>query len=289
MWQEYLFPENINDAVSILSGSDGLARIIAGGTDLMLDIEGGRHVVEKLVDLSRIRELDQITEENGIIRIGANVTCTQVVNSELIQKKAPALSQGARRLGSKQIRNIATIAGNVIRAQPAADTAVPLVALGAKLEVVSADGTRTMEILDTYTESFAKSKIDSTSEVVTFLHVPAQGTLEGSAYVRLDKRRALSLPILNVACRISLAGDTIKSASIAIGPVGPGPRRAFDAENKLVGSDISPESIQSAAQLVINQCDPRNSLVRGSRKYRMAVINKLAERAIMQAVACAKA
>jgi carbon-monoxide dehydrogenase medium subunit len=289
MWQEYLFPENIKEAVSILNSSNGLARIIAGGTDLIMDIEGGRHVIEKLVDLSKIKELNQITEENGMIKIGANVTCTQVATSELIKKKAPALSQGARKLGSKQIRNIATIAGNVVRAQPAADAAVPLVALGAMVEVVSANGTRTMKILDTYGDSFAKSNIDSTSEVLTFFYVPVQEAREGSAYVRLDKRKALSLPILNVACKISLAGETIKAASIAMGPVGPGPQRAVDAENELVGSNISAESIQSAAQLVTNQCDPRNSLVRGSRKYRMAVINKLAERAIIQAVACAKA
>lgn len=289
MWQEYQFPENIKDAVSILNSSNGLARIIAGGTDLILDIKGGRHVIEKLVDLSKIKELDQITEENGMIKIGANVTCTQVVTSELIQKKAPALSQGARKLGSKQIRNIATIAGNVVRAQPAADTAVPLVALGAMLEVVSANSTRTMEILDSYGNSFARSNIDSTSEVLTFLYVPVQQAREGSAYVRLDKRKALSLPILNIACKISLADKTIKAASIAMGPVGPVPRRAVDAENKLMGSNISAESIKSAAQLVINQCDPRDSLVRGSRKYRMAVINTLAERAITRAVACAKA
>ena len=226
MWQKYLFPEDVKEAVSILSSSNGLARVIAGGTDLMLDIEGGRHVIEKLVDLSRIEELDQIREENGIIKIGANVTCTKVATSELIQRKAPALSQGARKLGSKQIRNIATIVGNVVRAQPAADTAVPLVALGAVVEVVSANGTRTMKILDTYGAGFAESNIDSTSELVTFLYVPAHGEQEGSAYVRLDKRKALSLPVLNVACKISLAGETIKAASIAMGPVGPGPRRA---------------------------------------------------------------
>lgn len=289
MWQEYLFPDNIEAAVSILDSRNGMARIVAGGTDLMLDIENGRHEVKTLVDLSKIKELSQITEENGSIKIGANVTCTQIVNSDLVQQKAPALAQGARKLGSRPIRNVATIAGNVVRAQPAADTAVPLVALGTKVEIVSAKGARTIEILDAYGDSFAKSNIDSTSEILTFFYVPVQQTEEGSAYVRLDKRKALSLPILNVACKISLAGDTIKGASIAMGPVGPGPQRATDAEAKLTDSNISPDSIKAAAQLAINQCDPRDSLVRGSRKYRMAVINKLAERAITQAIACAKA
>lgn len=289
MWREYLFPENIEEAVSILNSSKGTARIIAGGTDLMLDLEGGRHELEKLVDLSKINELSQITEENGMIKIGANVTCSQVVNSELVRQKAPALAQGARKLGSKQIRNMATIAGNVVRAQPAADTAVPLVALGAKLEIVSTDGARTMDILDAYGDRFATSNINSTSEVLTFLYVPVQEAREGSAFVRLDKRKALALPILNIACKVSLSGDTIKAASIAMGPVGPGPQRAVDAENKLIDSNISPESVKTAARLVINQCDPRDSAVRGSGKYRMAVINTLAERAITQAVSCAKA
>jgi CO/xanthine dehydrogenase FAD-binding subunit len=289
MWQEYLFPDTIEEAVSILNNSNGMARIIAGGTDLILDLEGGRHQVQKLVDLSKIKELCQITEENGMIKIGAGVTCSQLVKSDLVQQKAPALAQGARKLGSKQIRNMATIAGNVVRAQPAADTAIPLVALGAKVEVTSASGSRTMNIIDTYSDSFAKSNIDSTAEVLTFLYVPIQNAQEGSAYVRLDKRKSLSLPILNIACKVSLSGDTIQAASIAMGPVGPGPQRATAVENKLAGGDISPDSIKTAAKLVIEQCDPRDSAVRCSRKYRIAVINHLAEQAITQAVACAKA
>lgn len=289
MWQAYLFPETIDEAVSILSSSNGMARVIAGGTDLILDIEGGRHVVEKAVDLSRIEGLNSITEENGMIKIGASVTCSQIATSQLLQLKAPALSCGARQLGSKQIRNIATMAGNVVRAQPAADTAIPLVALGALVEVTSIHGTRTISILDAYGESFAKSNIDSTSEVLTYFYIPMQQPREGSAYIRLDKRKALSLPILNVACKVSLEGDTVKSATIAMGPVGPGPQRAVDAEKELIGSTISPDNIKAAAQLVTNQCNPRDSLVRGSRKYRMAVINTLAERAITQAVACATA
>ena len=289
MWQAYLCPDTIKEAISVLNSSNGMARIIAGGTDLMLDIQGGRHVVEQLVDLGKIKELGRITEENGDIRIGANVTCTQIVNSKLIREKAPALHQGARRLGSKQIRNIATIAGNIVRAQPAADTAVPLVALGAKVEVVSAGGSRIIDILDAYGNGFATSTIDSTSEIVTFITVPAHEAGEGSSYVRLDKRKALSLPILNIACKVILTKETIEAASIAMGPVGPGPQRAFDAENRLSGSTISEENIREGAKLVVNQCDPRNSLVRGSRHYRLAVIGTLAQRAITEAIACAKA
>lgn len=289
MWQEYLFPEDIREAVSILRDGQGSARVIAGGTDLILDIEYGKHEIEKLVDLSGINELNQITEENGMIKIGANVTCAQVAASELIQEKAPALSQGARKLGSKQIRNIATVAGNVVRAQPAADTAVPLVALDALVEVASSGSMRTMRVIDSYSDRFAKSNIDSTAEVLTCIMVPVAGVGEGSAYVRLDKRKALSLPILNVACKVSLDGDTIKAATIAMGPVGPGPQRATDAESALEGKKVSLETVKAAAALAINQCDPRDSLVRGSRKYRMAVIGTLVERAITQAIECAGA
>lgn len=289
MWQEYLFPENISEAVSILDAGKGSARVIAGGTDLILDLENGRHEIEKLVDLSNIKALSRITEENGMIKIGANVTCSQVAASELIQKKAPALSQGARRLGSRQIRNIATIAGNVVRAQPAADTAIPLVALEAEAVVASAGTSRAIPVLESYGDSFAESTIDSTLEILTFFNVPIQGPEEGSAYIRLDKRKALSLPILNLACKVSLDGETITAASIAMGPVGPGPQRAADAEKRLVGSTVSDETIRAASQQVINQCDPRDSLVRGSRKYRMAVVGTLAERVIKQAVDCARA
>ena len=289
MWQEYQRPETMEEALSILNHGAGTARVIAGGTDLMLDIQGGRHAVNTLVDLGNIEGLDCITEQGGEIRIGANVTCTQIAVSSLIREKAPALQQGARKLGSKQIRNIATAAGNIIRAQPAADTAVPLTALGARLEVASAAGTRTIPILDAYGDGFAKSTIDSTSEILTFIIVPAQKPGEGSSYVRLDKRKVLSLPILNIACKVALSGDVIETASIAMGPVGPGPQRAVDAENRLAGAAVSDENIQAAAQLVVNQCDPRDSLVRGSRTYRLAVIGTLARRAITQAVEQARA
>ncbi len=287
MWKEYLFPNDITEALTILSDSGGLARIIAGGTDLILDLERGRHQVERLVDLSKIRELSDITEVDGMLSIGANVTCSQVANSRLVWEKAPALADGAHKLGSKQIRNVATLAGNVVRAQPAADTAIPLVALDARAEVVSQGGVRTIDVLDAYGDGFAKSTVDSSSEILTRFLVPSRKAGEGSAYVRHDKRNTLSLPILNIACSLGLTDNVIQKAMIAMGPVGPGPRRAVDAEKRLIGSTPDSENITAAAELVINQCDPRDSLVRGSRKYRLAVVSVLAKRVIGEALASA--
>ncbi len=287
MWKEYLFPDDITEALTILNDSKGAARIIAGGTDLILDIEKGRHQVEKLVDLSRIEELSTIAEIDGMLSIGANVTCSQVANSELIREKAPALAEGAHKLGSKQIRNVATLAGNIVRAQPAADTAIPFVALDAKVEVISMNGVRTIDVLDAYGDGFAKSTIDGSSEILTRFLVPSRKDGEGSAYLRHDKRNTLSLPILNIACNLGLVDNVIHKAIIAMGPVGPGPQRAVDAEKRLIGSAPDSENITAAAELVINQCDPRDSLVRGSRKYRLAVVSVLAKRVINEALASA--
>lgn len=288
MVQEYLFPNTVSEALSILSTNKGTARIIAGGTDLMLELQTGKHSCEKLVDLGNIAELKNISEEDGWIRIGASVTCDQVAHSPLVREKAPALAEAARRVGSHQIRNVATVAGNVVTGNPGADTAVPLVALGAKAEVVTQEGVQIMEVKDMYA-GICLSRIDSCCQIVTKIMVPAHGAGEGSSYIRLEQRKALSLPMLNVSCRVSLDGDAVRDVHVVMAPVGPGPQHATETEDKLRGESLTPELVAEAAKLAVNQANPRSSAVRGSREYRLAVLPVLVERAVNEAVANARA
>ncbi len=287
MLQDYLFPETIDEAISFLKSSAGQARIIAGGTDLLLDIPEGKVKTGSLIDITRIPELRKITMENGVICIGAAVTHNQVANSELIQEKAAALAHAASCVGSYQIRNSGTVIGNVCNAQPAADTAVALVALGAIAEI-AADGGKEYVAVEKMYAGVGKSNIDSASQLVTMARFPAAQKNQGTAFVRLEQRKALALPMLNVAVWVSLEDDRFQWARISMAPVGPGPMRALSAEQILKGAEVKADVIEKAAQAALEQANPRNSALRGSREYRTSVLPVLVRRALEQAVANAR-
>ncbi len=287
MLQDYLFPETIDEAISFLKSNEGQARIIAGGTDLLLDIPEGKVKTSSLIDITRIPELKKITMEDGVIRIGAAVTHNQVANSELIQEKAAALAYAASCVGSCQIRNSGTIVGNVCNAQPAADTAVALVALGAMAEIAADRGKEYVAVEKMYA-GVGKSTIDSASQLVTMVRFPAARKNQGTAFVRLEQRKALALPMLNVAVMVSLEGNKFQWARISMAPVGPGPMRASSAEQILNGAQVNQDVIEKAAQAALEQANPRNSALRGSREYRTSVLPVLVRRALEQAVANAR-
>lgn len=287
MLQDYIIPESVAEALSFLKSKNGQARIIAGGTDLMLDIPEGKIKAGFLVDICRIPELTKITMEDGIIRIGAAVTHNQVAKSALIREKASALAKAARSVGSLQIRNSGTVVGNVVNAQPAADTAVALVALGAVAEIVSPEGKKIMPVEEMYA-GVGKSVLDSTSQLVTCVRFPACLKNQGSSFERLEQRKALALPMLNVGVMISLDEDKFQWARISMAPVGPGPVRATEAEALLAGLTADAEAIDKAAGAAVAQANPRSSAIRGSREYRREVLPVLVRRALEAAVAQAK-
>jgi CO/xanthine dehydrogenase FAD-binding subunit len=284
MLQDYLIPETVEQALSHLQSGKGRARVVAGGTDLLLDLAEGKKEAGVLVDLTRIPGLQEITIEDETIRIGAAVTHNQVAKSKLIQEKALVLARAARSVGSLQIRNTATVVGNVVNAQPAADTAVALVALGAVAEVVSPSGKEYIPVEKLYA-GVGKSFLDSTSQIVTRIQFPALLKNQGSAYERLEQRKALALPMLNVAVVVSLADNRFQWARIVMAPVGPGPVRATEAEAVLTGADVSLGNIEKAAAAARAQANPRSSALRGSREYRLEVLPVLVRRALEAAVA----
>lgn len=218
-----------------------------------------------------------------MIRLGAAVTHNQVAKSKLIQEKASVLARAARSVGSLQIRNTATVVGNVVNAQPAADAAVALVALGAVAEVVSPSGKEYIPVEKLYA-GVGKSVLDSTSQIVTRIQFPALLKNQGSAYERLEQRKALALPMLNVAVVVSLADNRFQWARIVMAPVGPGPVRATEAEAILTGADVSLGNIENAAAAARAQANPRSSALRGSREYRLEVLPVLVRRALEAAV-----
>ncbi len=283
MFQKYVFPRNVSAAVHLLNEHRGNARIMAGGTDLILDLQNGKYSTDCIVDITRIEELKQISEENGNIVIGAAVTHNQATKSFLVQQNAAALAQASAAVGSQQIRNISTIVGNVVSAQPAADSAVALFALDAQVRVVSADGLTVMPIENLYA-GIGKSTIDSTLSLVTAVLIKKVEPGEGSAFVRLEQRKALTLPMLNTAVKISVKDQRIKEVRIVMAPVGIGPVRATESEAFLKDKMPSEEVLQEAGRLAAENANPRDSLVRGSRNYRLAVLPVLVRRALEQAI-----
>ena len=283
MVQDYVFPGTVSEALTLLSTNRGKARIIAGGTDLVLEMQDGKNICDILVDLSQIAELKNITEENGFIRIGASVTHTQAATSDLIRKHAPGLAFACRKVGSLQIRNVGTIVGNVVTGNPAADAAVALASLNASAEVVTLDGISTMPLEEMYA-GVCESCIDSCCQIVTHIMFPVKQANQGSAYKRMDQRKALALPMLNVSAMVSLDGDAFEWARLVIAPVGAGPQHATDAEEFLKGATVNEKTIAEAAELAKNQANFRSSAIRGSKDYRIGVLPVFVQRVLHAAV-----
>lgn len=278
--KDYLLPKTVDEALVALEQGD--ARVIAGGTDVMIDLKSGRIAADKLVDITGIDELNKIELVDGQIRIGAAVTHQEAATSELIQEKALALATASRSVGSLQIRNTGTVVGNVVNAQPAADAAVALVALGAVAKIRNVGGEEYQPVEDLYA-GVGKSKIDSTKQLVTFVQFPALLPNQGSAFVRLAQRGALALPILNVAAVVSVVDKKVEWTRIVMAPVGPQPVRATEAELKLQGAEVNEENILLTARLAAGQAIPRDSALRGSAEYRKSVLETLVQRALTEA------
>lgn len=271
-WCAYQKPTSLQAVLRILTETGGKGRVVAGGTDLILKIKRGQCQAEVLVDITAIEEIQHIYEQDGWIHIGAAVTHAEVARNPFIRQEAMALSEGCRNVGSPQIRNVATLVGNVISAQPAGDGAVPLMALEAELRVLSEEGERWVPMVGAY-EGVGLSVVDATKEVATEVRFKKLGDHSETEFFRMAKRKALALPILNGTVALVLSSDMskIEKARIAMGPVGEKPFRARGAESYLESNRISPRDIREAARRASEEAEPRTSL-RGSAFYRKEMI-----------------
>jgi len=215
LWKEYHLPASIEEAVGLLARYDGSARVVAGGTDLILDLQqGNEHPVAALVDVARIVGLNEIREADGFITIGAGVTHNQIVESQLLHQKATALVEASYVVGGPQVRNVATIGGNVAHALPAADGTTALNALDAEVEVASFSGRRWIPFTSLFLGP-GKSAIDSTREVLTALRCKATGLREGSASSRIMRPQGVALPIMNFSAKVRVIDNVIEQVALA--------------------------------------------------------------------------
>ncbi|MGQ9599745.1 MAG: FAD binding domain-containing protein [Anaerolineae bacterium] len=289
MWQAYETPTSVEEALAILARYDGRARLIAGGTDLILELQQGKRQVECLVDVTRIPGLDRIEQQGDWIVMGAGVTFRQIKDSSLLKRHARLLSEAAATVGALQIQTVATLAGNVVNAMPAADGSVALVALDAEAEIASQQGRTWRSVLELF-RGPGESAVDPSREVLTAIRFPVPGPRHGSAWERIGRRKALVLPILNCAVSITLEPDfrTIDQARIGLGPVAPIPFRARETEAFLVGRPADKETFIQAAEIAAGEAQPRSSLLRASKEYRIEVLKVLVRQGLIRAVAQAQ-
>jgi carbon-monoxide dehydrogenase medium subunit len=277
LWHTYLTPASIDETLRLLAEHGPQARVIAGGTDLLIELERGVRQVSALIDISRVSGLDSIRLEGDELQIGPLVTHNRLVTSPLIIEKAFPLAQAAWTIGGPAVRNRGTLGGNLVTASPANDTITPLWALGATLTLRSKSGERTLPLHEFYQ---GVRQVDmAPDEILVRVNVPAMGKNDRGMFVKLGLRRAQAISVVNVAVVLHFNRKTVTRARIALGSVGPTIIRAPEAEGTLVGGQLTQEQIDHASELAAQTAAPIDD-IRSGADYRRRMVQALARRAL---------
>ena len=279
MWRTYFTPSTLPDALALLSKHAGQARIVAGATDLILELERGqRPGVSVLIDISRLPGLDSIWEDvRGKIHLGPLTTHNHCAASPLLREKAFALARACWEVGAPQIRNRATVAGNLITASPANDSITPLMAHDAELTLRSVHGERRVSIGEFYLG--VRKTILQPDELMVDIAFPSLPSGARSTFIKLALRQAQAISVVNVAVIVELSGQTVQRARLALGAVAPTILRASEAEAALRGARLDSTAIARAAELAAEAARPITDL-RGSAGYRREMIRVCTARAL---------
>ena len=278
MWQDYHSVSSLDEALTLLAQQGERARIIAGGTDMLIELERGqRPGVAQLVDITRVPGLDRIEERGGYFHLGPLVTHNHVVGSAALRERGLPLVQAAWEVGAPQIRNRATIAGNLITGSPANDTITPLMALGADVTLRSRESERRVALADFYTG--LRRTVVRPDEMLTEIRFPALLPTERGIFLKLGLRRAQAIAVINVAVVLGLEEGLVTRASVMLGSVAPTILRAAAAEDALRGQRLDAETIARVAALAAAAPSPIDD-VRGSAGYRRHMVEVLTRRAL---------
>ncbi|MCD4802689.1 MAG: FAD binding domain-containing protein [Anaerolineales bacterium] len=279
MWQEYVNAISTEQVLNILADEKKQARIIAGGTDLVLEMRQGNHQeIQTLIDISRIKGYSNITlDQEDRIHLGPAVTHNQCVASELIRNHALPLALASWEVGAPQIRNTGTIVGNLVTASPANDTIVPLIALDAELVLQSLEGQRVVSLKDFYTG--VRKHVLRSDEIIREVIFPKMSPDQRGIYLKLGLRKAQAISLVNMAVILSMDGDLISDARITLGAVAPTIIHAEKAEEYLIGEKLSIDTIDEAAKLAMDAASPIDD-IRGSAAYRREITRVLVKRGL---------
>lgn len=280
---DYVAPNTIDEALSVLAQYKGRARVIAGGTDLLPKLKRREiKVPEYMIDLKGIPDLDYIKyDEVGGLSLGALVTIHAVETSPIVRERFSVLFQAAESMASTQVRNRGTIAGNLCNAVPSADTAPALLTLEASLKLTSQRGERIVNVEDFFTGP--NETVLNDEEILQEIHVPNLPPHSRGRYLKLTPRSSMDLAMVGVAAVVVAEDGICKDIRIALGAVAPTPIRARQAEDILRGQKLSDEAIESAAQIAGGECHPISDR-RASEEYRCQMVEVLTKRAIQQSI-----
>lgn len=275
---QFYSTKSIDDALHFLSENGDQTRIIAGGTDLIPRLREEDPRPEFVLNILEIGKLNGITELNRVLRIGSTTTHTQLVESDILQKNFPSLIQAAASVGGPLIRNRGTIGGNIANASPAADLAPALLAMDAEVVLMSEKGTRVVALRDFFVGP-GKTLLDP-NELLAEISIPLP---KGKGvFLKLGRRQAMTLSIVNVAVCLEMEGTICRSAKIAMGSVAPTPIRCPRAEMMLIGKEIDQELISKCAEEAMAMSKPLDDQ-RAKAWYRMQAGEVLLRRALVQA------
>lgn len=291
LWDEYYLPESIQEALTLFHESGESAALIAGGTDLLIDLQ--EEELESrpriLIDVTAIPELQGVRQEGEMIHLGAAATHAEVISHDMIRDRATALVEGCQVIGGPQVRNVATVGGNVAHALPAADSTLGLVALDAEAQIATLeeDGSiarRWVPMPDLFAGPGKNTLIPYRELIVAFRFQGLTG-YAASAFRRIMRPQGIALPIMGLACKLVLddSGAMIQDARIVPGPIAPVPSRATRTEQALIGQKADQEVFEEAEEVAQQECQPRTSKYRATSEYRVMMIRNLLREALSAA------
>ncbi len=272
LWQEYLRPTNISQAIQAFAQATGPILPIAGGTDLLLDLEQGRHApVHTLLDVTAIVEMTTLEVRGDELYIGAAVPVNRVATTPEVVHHAQALTEACNLIAGPQVRNVATLGGNVAHALPAADGTIALLALNAQAEVAGLAGTRRVPFKELFLGP-GKSALKHGEELLVGFHLPLATQHQSSCFKRIMRPQGVALPIINLAIWLERTNDAISQIRIAVGPGGPTPWSGTEAEKALLGKSLNEETFEIAVEALLAQVGFRSSARRASADYRRHIV-----------------
>jgi carbon-monoxide dehydrogenase medium subunit len=281
MWRDYLIPNTIEETLALLAQHGAGARLIAGGTDLVIELDTKVRPACTLIDISRLPGLNEIRfDEAGIIHLGPLVTHNDVIASSLIVERAYPLAQACRHVGAPQIRNRATVAGNLITASPANDTITPLTAMGAVLTLRSVRGERKVALGDFYIG--VRKTVMQPDEMLVDIAFKAMQPSQRGAYLKLGLRKTQAISVVNCCAVLSMDDRRqTTNAQVTLGAVAPKIIHATEAEQFLMGHVLDERAIEQAAQLTAKAAIPIDD-IRATANYRRQMVAVLAKRILSQ-------